>query len=105
MPRPTAWPVAVRSTVSDELIWPVRFAVTFTTPPHNADTVPSMDVRDSLEICHCRLVQAEIFGNPAIVGDAHDPAAGATGPPVTVPPDEEPDAEPEEDEDADPPDD
>ena len=39
------------------------------------------------------------------MGDAQDPAAGATGPPVTGPPDGEPDVAPEEDEDADPPDD
>ena len=37
-----------------------------------------------------------------MVGDAQDPAAGATGPPVTVPPDEEP-AEADE-EDDEPPD-
>ena len=30
-----------------------------------------------------------MFGKPEMVGDAHDPAAGATGPPVTTAPDED----------------
>ena len=30
-----------------------------------------------------------MFGKPEMVGDAHDPAAGATGPPVTTAPEED----------------
>src|SRR5829696_1166082 len=30
-----------------------------------------------------------MFGKPEMVGDAHDPAADATGPPVTTAPDED----------------
>ena len=30
-----------------------------------------------------------MFGKPEMVGEAHDPAAGATGPPVTTVPDED----------------
>jgi hypothetical protein len=40
-----------------------------------ADTLPATDVAVRLEICHCRSVHAVIFGKPAMVGDAHVPAA------------------------------
>ena len=78
MPRPTALPLAVNRTTSDPLIWPVRFAVTVTTPPHKADTVPATEVSERLEICHWRLLQLPRFGSPLIADDAHVPAAAGT---------------------------
>ena len=78
MPRPTALPLAVSRTTSDPLIWPVRFAVTVTTPPHKAETFPATEVSDRLEICHWRLLQLPRFGRPLIAGDAHVPAAAGT---------------------------
>ena len=75
MPRPTAWPLAVRFTVSDEAICPVILAVTFTTPPHTAETLPDIAVDVRLEICHWRSEQLVMFGRPAMAPDAHVPDA------------------------------
>src|SRR3954469_23765551 len=84
IPRPTAWPSAVRFTTSDPLISPLRLALTFTRPPHRAETLPDTAVADRLEICHWRFVHDAMFGNPPMTGDAHVPAAAAAAPAAAV---------------------
>ena len=61
-------------------------AVTFTTPPQTADTLPEIAVADKLEICHCKSEQLVMFGKPAIAPDAHVPEAAGI---VTDDPDDE----------------